>query len=59
MKEKTVKGIRKEIRVKRFQNDYDYPWDERYTVDFGGIDTIKRCMDFDGIITSGRTGKKY
>ena len=59
MKEKSYKGFRKDSTMKLYENDYNYPWDERYTLDFRGIDSIKRCIDVDGVITIGRTGKKY
>jgi len=59
MKEKAIRGIRRDKNVRRFENDYDYPWDERYTLDIRGVDSIKRCIGIDGYTASGRSSKKY
>jgi len=60
MKKNNYKLLREEVlKMKRYANDHSYPWDERYTMDIFGIDSIKHSVSIDGIISATRPNKKY
>ena len=59
MKQNNFREIRDsngETKPKRFENDYDYPWDENYTTGLFNIEGIKHSLDINEIITAS---KKY
>ena len=51
-----LREMNSDISSKRFENDYDYPWDDNYTAGIFNIDGIKRSFDLSEIISAS---KKY
>ena len=51
-----LRNLNDELKTKRFENDYDYPWDDRYTTGIFDIDRIRRSFDVSEIVLAS---KKY
>ena len=52
-----IRDLKSDAQAERFENDYDYPWDENYTTGIFNIDgIIKRSFNINELVTAS---KKY
>jgi len=47
------------LKVELYENDYNYPWDESYTMDMYGTEVIRRHVDTGDFRREACGEKKY